>query len=234
MATDRDYIPPNDRDFDIWQSQFSDFALAHAAELGLTPENQARLSAARDGWTAAFPAHRAARTAARQATKAKNGARTEYKRVARLLAQMIQTRLTTTDQHRKGLGITVPDRERTRLERDVIDSTRAPVLVAKCIAGALVMLRWKPVKRPFGVRRVNVFAAEVKEGEEPFFVDVGSSTRARFIHQVGNRKTVTMLYKVRWVDRLDRPGAFCDDVEVAVTAQHDLEPTSTPSPAESG
>ena len=213
-----DFIPQTDTGFKEWQAQFAEFALAHAAELNLDATQQADIVAGRAEWLARFDAHLDAQDLARAATEAKDKARNDYKKVLRVLAGKIRNDPSTTVDQLKGLDLTVPDKERTALDREYVLRLKAPVLEAWSRSNGMATLRWKPRRKPFGIDGVRVWVADVTEGGKPVFHYVGDARKQPFRHVVGNVHTVTLQYKIRWLDRLSRDGAFCTPATVAVAS----------------
>ena len=217
MPPKHDFIPQSDLEFKNWQAQFIEYALAHAGALGLDAGQQAAIAAGRTEWEAKLAAHFAAHDAGRAATKDKNKARNDHKKLLRTIAARIRSNTSVTAGQLEGLNMTVPDNVRTRLDPElVIRKTPAPVLAARSEQLGQVTLRWLPRRRPFGMRGIRVWVADVTEAGKPVYRYVGDAARQPYIHKVGNKHTVTLEYKVRWFDRLLRDGPFGDPVTVAV------------------
>jgi hypothetical protein len=109
-----DYIPNGDADFNNWIVPFVAYVTANAAALGLTPNDLAPLTAAANGWNAAFPANETAQAAASAAAISKDHARTIAEGVVRPLVQQLQSSPLVTDAQRSTMKITVRATTRTR------------------------------------------------------------------------------------------------------------------------
>ena len=113
-----DYLPRPDNAFGRWVADFTAYSMEHGAELGLTEGEIAELQEARNAWNEAFARHHSAQEAAREATGEKEEKRAAAEQAVRKYVRVIQARPATTNQQRRGLGITIkpdePPREGTR------------------------------------------------------------------------------------------------------------------------
>jgi hypothetical protein len=109
-----DYIPRTDGDFDHWFSNFVDYALQNCVQLGLGEGEIAELLDIRSRWEMALSKHRAAREAARLATREKEKQRTAGEQTIRKHVRVIQARPATTNEQRRSLGITAKSDEQNR------------------------------------------------------------------------------------------------------------------------
>lgn len=105
-----DYLPRPDSVFDRWVADFIEYSDKHRSELGLTEGEAAELKEARNSWNQAFAKHKLAQEAARLATEDKENKRAAVEQVIRKYVRVIQARPATTNQQRRGLGISLkPD-----------------------------------------------------------------------------------------------------------------------------
>lgn len=105
-----DYLPRPDSVFDRWVADFIEYSAKHRLELGLTDGEIAELQKARNCWNQAFARHKLAQEAARLATEDKENKRAAVEQVIRKYVRVIQARPSTTNQQRRGLGISLkPD-----------------------------------------------------------------------------------------------------------------------------
>jgi hypothetical protein len=105
-----DYLPRPDSVFDRWVADFIEYSTKHRSELGLTDSEAAELQKARNAWSQAFARHQAAQEAARLATEDKEQKRAAVQQAIRKYVRVIQARPATTNQQRRGLGISLkPD-----------------------------------------------------------------------------------------------------------------------------
>jgi hypothetical protein len=105
-----DYLPRTDAEFDRWFERFIEYSGTHGGELGLSGAEIAELRAMRNAWGASFARHQAAQETARNATVMKEMTRVASEQVLRKYVRVIQARPSTTNDQRRGMGITVkPD-----------------------------------------------------------------------------------------------------------------------------
>lgn len=109
------YIPPADTAFNLWQRTLVEYIAGHAAELPLEPAEIAELQAGQAQWEADFLAHQLAQANARSKRVAKTGSRKSHTRLIRAAAGKLQASLIVTNEHKKGMGIPVRDKIRTRI-----------------------------------------------------------------------------------------------------------------------
>jgi hypothetical protein len=117
-----DYLPRPDNAFDRWVADFIEYSTNHRSALGLTDIEAAELQKARNAWSQAFARHQSAREAARLATVDKEQKRAAVEQAIRKYVRVIQARPATTNQQRRGLGITLmPDEP----ENSIMNGTSA-------------------------------------------------------------------------------------------------------------
>jgi len=115
-----DYLPRPDPEFEAWVARFLEYCVAHAAELGLTPADLLEIQSNKAIWSLAYANYQTAQNAAKASTQTKQEKRDDMEDVVRKFVKMIQARPGTTDAHRMGLGITVPDRVPTPTDPEAI------------------------------------------------------------------------------------------------------------------
>ena len=115
-----DYLPTKDSEFNTWISNFQAYVAAHAVELGLTPAQALEVLNAKTMWGLSYSNHIAAREAAGNAQATKEEKKADATKTVRQIVNVIQARPGTTDAHRMGLGITVPDRVPTPTDPEAI------------------------------------------------------------------------------------------------------------------
>jgi hypothetical protein len=119
-----DYIPQADSAFDAYQGTFITYFSANVATWGYGAADALAFTTAQTAWSSAYAAHLAAIAAATSARTTKDSARSDLVALIRQYSQAIQTNPDTTDVHRGGLGITIPDATPT----PVGPPTSSPVL----------------------------------------------------------------------------------------------------------
>ncbi len=115
MPKNRDYVPAGDGEFNDWVEQLSTFLAANAGPLGVTAAQATEITNAVGAWGSAYNNARQLQQAAETAVNTKNDQREALLVLIRPLMRFIQNRPQTTDAQRQGLGITVPDRSRSRV-----------------------------------------------------------------------------------------------------------------------
>jgi hypothetical protein len=108
-----DYIPGPDSAFDAFFAQFNAWVQANGATHGLLAAAMAELNDLHGDWTAFYPAHLAAQTAAETARVTKDNHRAACETVIRALARTIQNHPNTTNPERSAAGLTIRDPGRT-------------------------------------------------------------------------------------------------------------------------
>ena len=115
-----DYIPRPDPAFEAWFARFLEYAVANAAALGLTPADLLEIQVNKAAWGVAYSNYQTAQNAAKASTQTKQERRDAAEEMLRKFVKMIQARPGTTDAHRAGLGVTIPDRVPTPTDPELI------------------------------------------------------------------------------------------------------------------
>ena len=123
------------------------------------------------------------------------------------------------------LGGREKDTQPTPLSEQIVLTTPAPVIKAKCTESKTVRIDWYPDQAPgqsealpHGIDGINIWVAEGGiPSDESQWRFLAMDTNSPYIHNVANDVTVTLAYKAQWFDRRKRMGPFCDPVVVAVT-----------------
>ena len=221
----KDYIPYADAEFDVWLRNFTQNLASIATEVGLPQNFVDELSTIYAEWKTDYTAQRSARNAFKGATEKKNKKRARARSLARLIAGMLQANPKLTNGHREILDITVPDKIKTPLSEQIVQSETPPVIEAVCTSPRQVRINWRPSQvgtdseaRPKGIDGVAIWYAE---GGIPTDIAkwrfLALDTNSPYIHSVGNNATVTLAYKAQWFDKRKRMGPFGNPVTVAVT-----------------
>jgi len=220
------YIPRPDAEFDAWFQTFQQYAVANAAALGLTPAHALEIQTAKTDWSLAYSSLIAIRNAYKAAQETKDEKREAGESVIRRYTGIIQARPETTDAQREGLGITVPDRQPTPLDPGRILQEPPPLVVVDTGQRNQATIHFGP--NP-GNERENpkpefVHGAELWHCPGPAPADVTAyqflalDTNSPYVHVFPGGQAVTVTYRLRWVDRLGRPGPFGDPVTVTISA----------------
>lgn len=220
MATNGDYIPASDGNFDNWQSNYYTYANDNSGALNLSIDQITALNSARGAWTAAYADQTAAQAAAKGATETKAEAKSAYIALIRSTTRQIQADPDVTNAQRDGLGITVPDSEVT----PILPPKFAPTVKVD------VSQRFKHIIKFFNqengrAKPEGAVTAEVwfKEGSEPAgpdeltFVGLASSfTYERDFNSAEANQS--MYYMARWMNAKGQPGPWSEPVRATVAA----------------
>jgi hypothetical protein len=219
-----DYIPRTDPAFDAWFQTYTQYAVTNAVFLGLTPAQAMEIQTAQTDWSLAFSSLAAARNAYQGATQSKDEKREAGETVIRRYTGVIQARPETTDAQRQGLGITVPDREPTPLDPGRILQEPPPLVKVDTDQRLQATIHFGPNPQD---ERKNP-KPEIAHGAEIWFCLgpapaavtayelLALDTNSPYVHAFTGVAAVTVTYRLRWVDRLGRPGPFGDPVTVTI------------------
>jgi len=223
-----DFLPQGDLPYDVWFTTFLLFVSANQALLGLSVAEVADLTAAHTAWQAALAAHQAAQVAAAAAADDKDDARAAATGLIRPMAGKLQDTAIVTDGMREAMGLTVPDREPTRLSGEVILNTPAPLLLLSNQERGEIRCHFgehpsneRENKKPFGMAGAVIWYAvggipTVDDAAGPWQL-VAMDTNSPYTHVVPATEAVKLAYKAQWQDRLGRYGPFSDPVVIALT-----------------
>jgi len=226
MPNVKDYMPDRDGDFHVWFKNYCDRIIANPARYGVLPADLAALQAVYTDWLLKYPKHITDQATAQASAGDKDNARDAAELVGRRLTKLIQSQMGTTTVHREELGITVADTTRTPISEQIVLTTPAPVIKAKCTESKTVRLDWYPDQAPgesealpHGIIGLNIWVAEggIPSDESQWRL-LAMDTNSPYLHNVANDATITMAYKAQWLDRRGRKGPFCLPVVCAVTA----------------
>ena len=223
-----DFIPYRDSEFAEWLSALAVFCTLNQVALGLTVQQVDDLNAAQAAFAAAWADYLATRTAAEGATQGKNATRQAAEVIARMLNTIIQANPDVTQEMIADAGLRVRDMTPTVLSPEAILNVPAPQILLFDQRGAvLVKFGVNPANdrenaRPEGTLGAAIYCAvggipgEVAEAGPWEFVAI--DTNSPYNHVAPAPVNKTLAYKARWIDRLQRPGLFCDPVTIAYTA----------------
>jgi hypothetical protein len=220
------YIPDRDGDFDAWFQNYQQYAVANAVALGLTPAQALEVQTAKINWSLGYSNLISARNSYQAAQEIKDEKREAGETVIRKITGIIQKRPETTDAQREGLGITVPDREPTPLDPGRILAEPPPIVLVDTSQRLQATVHFGP--NPSDERKNPkpdfVHAAELwycfgaAPTDAAAFVFLALDTASPYAHIFAGLQAVTVTYRLRWVDRLGRPGPFSEPVTVTITA----------------
>ena len=220
------YIPDRDGDFDVWFQNYQQYAVANAVALGLTPAQALEVQTAKINWSLGYSNLITARNAYQAAQETKDEKREAGETVIRKITGIIQKRPETTDAQREGLGITVPDRQPTPLDPGRILQEPPPIVLVDTGQRLQATIHFGP--NPSDERKNP--KPEICTGAEIWYcfgamptdaaamVFLALDTHSPYVQIFAGLQAVTVTYRLRWVDRLGRPGPFGDPVTVTITA----------------
>lgn len=221
-----DYIPGSDSEFDAWLENFTTYASANFAALGLVAGDLTPVTTAESVWKAAYPSHIAAAAAAQAARAAKDDARTGVEAAVRPLVRRLQASPSVDNAERAALGITVPDSSPTPvgppMTRPVVrvDSSQrlrhtihfadetTPTRVARPagVAGAEVWVKVGPVADPppADPAALTFIALDTRS---PYTLDFDGADGGKNAH-----------YMLRWVNTKGEKGPWSETATATVGA----------------
>lgn len=220
------YIPNQDPAFDAWFQNYQQYAVANAVALGLTPAQALEIQTAKIVWSLSFSNLISVRNSYQAAQEIKDEKREDGERVIRKYTGMIQARPETTDAQREGLGITVPDRQPTPLDPGRILQEPPPLVKVdtRQRLQATIHFGKNPEDERRNAKEDFVLGAEIWwcPGTVPADVTayqlLALDTNSPYVHIFGGLLAVTVTYRLRWLDKLGRPGPFGDPVTVTISA----------------
>jgi hypothetical protein len=220
------FYPQADAELVPWGDQFNIYMLANFAALGLTATDSVNLNGAWINFRIRYAAHVKAQAAAVAATAAEAEARREYEAVLRPAVRRIQSNAAVTDAQRGALGITIPDRTRTRA---AAPTSRPLVQVdfSRRLVHAIGFVdEGRPTRRarPRGVMGAEVWAKVAAPGEAPpdgaaelKFLLLATRSPAK-VEYSGDEAGHTAHYMVRWLSRRGEPGPWSETASATVGA----------------
>ncbi len=210
--------PLGNADFDAWMSAFNTYFQANFATWGFgAPESTAVLNAYND-WHAAFIANQAAQAAAEGAAQTQQNERQTSMDVIRPLVKQVQANPATTDIHRAGLGVNIPD-------------PRTPAQVPP--TAPFIELDWSQrgqvtihVGETPSNEQINKFGEFAQNVALQFklsggnFEHLGVTSHSPFVHVVGNTTAQTVEYRAAYLNSKGEQGPWSevDDAYVGVAA----------------
>jgi len=219
------YIPSPDAEFDAWFQNYQQYVVANAAALGLTPAQALEVQTAKINWSLGYSNLISARNAYQAAQKIKDEKREAGETVIRKITGIVQKRPETTDAQREGLGITVPDRQPTPLDPGRILQEPPPIVLVDTGQRLQATIHFGP--NPSDERKNPkpefVHAAELwycfgaMPADAASMVFLALDTASPYVHMFAGLQAVTVTYRLRWVDRLGRPGPFSEPVTVTIS-----------------
>jgi hypothetical protein len=220
------YIPDRDGDFDVWFQNYQQYAVANAVALGLTPAQALEVQTAKINWSLGYSNLISARNSYQAAQEIKDEKREAGETVIRKITGIIQKRPETTDAQREGLGITVPDREPTPLDPGRILQEPPPIVLVDTSQRLQATVHFGPNPsderknpKPEFVHAVELwYCFGAAPTDAAAFVFLALDTASPYVQIFAGLQAVTVTYRLRWVDRLGRPGPFSEPVTVTITA----------------
>jgi hypothetical protein len=221
MANNPDYIPPADDKFHEWVCPTTDYIVANATAMGLTPDDTKPLTDAVATWKNAWPAHQSAQAAATGAKTTKDNSRADVEAAIRPLVQQLQVSPKVTDQQRSDMNITVRSTTRTRVSVPVscpvgtVDTSQRLQHIISYRDDTTTKTRGKPA----GVSGCEIW--EKIGGPAPTDISqltyLGMATRSPFLAQfTGAQAGQTAYYWLRWVNTRNEKGPWSEPVSATI------------------
>jgi len=221
-----DYIPGNDSEFQAWLENFITYASAHLSELGLAPPDIIPIDTGKTDFDTKMSAHITAQQTAQSARQAKDDSRDELDGLIRTLVKQLQASSSVDDTERAALGITVPDRTRTKAAGGI---TTRPIGVVDTSQRLRHEIRFSdeatPTRRakPKGVMGCEIWVKVTAPGEPaPVSADelsfVTLDTATPYIAEYnGTDGGKTAHYMLRWVRGNGDKGPWSETVSATIT-----------------
>ena len=216
----RDYIPFRDAEFDEWLERFTAYMSAHYAEIGLSAADKDNIVAVNSAWKRDYKAHQTAKNASLGAKRTKNQTRKMAGSLARNLAQRSTVFPGTTNAHRLGMGITVPDTKPTAVPAEYVDKLPAPLLLLDWSGRGQVTIHFgvnpgneKENAKPPAVAGAQIWY-RIGTGSWTF---VAADTNSPYTHNLGITEPTSVGYRTQWVDKKMRTGPFSETAKCTVT-----------------
>jgi len=225
----KDYMPAPDPEFEAWFARFLEYAVANAAALGLTPADLLEIQAGKATWSVAYANYQTAQNAAKASTQTKQEKRDAAEVMLRKFVKMIQARPGTTDAHRAGLGVTIPDRVPTPTDPEAIRRLAPPEMELDYSKPQQVTIHAGPYpkderqngfKKPATGFELEVLYSAVPSGTENLdalpWQHLANCPHSPYLHIIGHAATVT--YRARYFDQLMNVGPWGPPESCSVTA----------------
>ena len=224
----KDYIPAPDPEFEAWFARFLEYCAANAAALGLTPADLLAIQTDKAAWGVAYAKYQTDHNAARASTQTKQERRDAAEETIRKYVKMIQARPGTTDAQRMGLGITVPDREPTPTDPELI-RRQTPEMLLDFGTAQQVTVHVGPYPKderrngfiwPATAFELQKLPGVIPPGTENLdalaWQPVGIYPHSPALVIIGHAATVT--FRARYLDHLNNVGPWGPPESCSVTA----------------
>jgi len=217
-----DYLPTADAELIAWLQNFTTYANANLAALGLVAADMTPVTTAFTALQSAFNANNAAQAAAQAARQTKDTNRTTAEVVTRALARRLQAAPAVTDTQRQALGLPVRDKQptsktapTTRPTLEINTAQRLQHTLAFRNEGAS-----KSSAKPKGVLGceiwVKVGATPPADPSELRFLALDTATPYIALY-TGADAGKPAHYMARWLNTQGEPGPWSEVVSATVT-----------------
>jgi hypothetical protein len=217
-----DFIPISDVIFFEWVKVFATYVNEHFAELGLTPEQNARLQSFFSEFLVDYPAHLDAKRNAAAITQRKDTSRGNLKNVVREFAALIQANPLVTDAQRAALGITIPKSRKTHTPVPstkpiaVIDNRNRFEHIIRIYDEATPKRRAKP-KGVMGCQIWLKIGGSSTAGYSEFIYHTLTTKSPHIVTFKGEDAGKMAHYNFRWVNTRNEPGPWSETVSVTIS-----------------
>ena len=221
-----DYIPAGNIEFEVWLNNFSQQLNVHGATVGATP---AEITEFMSAYSRLHPENNFVvinKHAYEAAVAVRDADRHEtIEPRLREFVQRIQNAPGMTDAIRLALGITVRDDKPTPQGEGDLKTAGRPLLTVDIGVPKRAILSFGPNPLnarqnalPEGMRGVRIWYW-LGTGEPPEESDwqfLNDDNRSPYTHVTMNSEPLTVTYRVAYVDRHNRVGAFSEPVTVTI------------------
>lgn len=223
-----DYLPRKHEAFEEWLKHFAGALAACGAEIGVSPEEIAKIQGDATRFGEEVRAAVAANNAYRAVVVTRDDDRKDtIEPYVRQLVKRIQAYPKVTDAIRYDLDIPVPGKKRAAPERDVLEAAGKPLLVVEFGLAKRAMLKFgknpynqRENGKPAGIRGVRIwqYAGDKPPVKDEDWRFLDESSRSPYVHVLMNSTPLTISYRVAYVDHKNRAGIPSEPVTVTINA----------------
>lgn len=217
-----DYLPGPDADYQAWVANFTTYAAANLAALGITALDLAPVQTAQATFSTDFADHITAKSAAQAARQSKDAARSLLTAAIRPLVRRLQASPQVTDAERAALGITVaaePEPTGT--------PTTSPIVTIECGNRLQHALRFvdsaTPTRKakPAGVLGVEIWnkvgTAPPANADDLRFIAIDTEAPYTLNYPIEDGGK-TAYYWLRWVSPTGERGPWGEQAQATIAA----------------
>lgn len=220
-----DYVPRKDHLLGGWLHGLSRFCADHGEELRLPDGLSQALAASSEGWRTAYEDHLEAHSRARGAAAAKDDQRKAAVDLARQAVRILQASPAMTNVLREEAGITIPESAPAVYRPELIQRQVPPLVLLDWSHRSKMIIHYGPNPAnerenpmPPGMVGVRIWMSDKgREAAESEWTFLAGHRRSPYIHKLNNNRSITIAYRVQYIDRAQNAGSFSIPVEGTVS-----------------